>query len=90
MEGNDFKNHDGSILFNVIYMTAGEEVPAHDHGYPHDCFVLNGTVAFKIGGIVKELVAPDTIHFPGGAAHGFKAVTDATVICTHPADRMPK
>lgn len=88
MEGHDFFNHDESILFNVVYMAAGEEVPVHDHDYPHDCFVLKGTVAFMIGGIVKELVAPDTIHFPDGAVHGFKAVTDATVISTHPADKV--
>lgn len=86
MTGDDFFNHDRSILFNVIYMAAGEEVAVHEHAYPHDCFVLKGTVTFTVG-VAKTLEAPSTVHFPNGAVHGFKAVTDAVVICTHPADK---
>jgi quercetin dioxygenase-like cupin family protein len=89
MKGHDFFNHDSSILFDSIWMEVGEEVPVHEHDYPHDCFVLEGTVVFNIGPIAKTLVGPDTIHFPGGAWHGFKAYTKALVICTHPADKVP-
>lgn len=89
MEGYDFLTHDGRTLFNTVFMKAEEAVPVHDHDYPHECFVVQGTVRFSIGGIVKELSAPSTVHFPNGAIHGWEAVTDALVICTHPADKIP-
>jgi quercetin dioxygenase-like cupin family protein len=47
-------------------------------------FISQGTVRVQIGPISKELMAPDTVHFPNGALHNFEAVTDALVVTVHP------
>lgn len=88
MEGHDFRTYDDKILFNVVYLTAGEVVESHDHDYPHDLFITRGTVRVKIESIVKDLEAPSTVHFPNGAVHGWSAVTDAIVVTTHPIDKV--
>lgn len=88
MDGFDFFTYDRKTLFNVVFLKAGEPIPAHLHDYPHDCFILQGTVRVGVGSVVQDLPAPSTIHFPTGAIHGWEAVTDAIVLCTHPADKV--
>lgn len=90
MHGYDFTTHDEKILFNTVFMTAGENVPTHLHDYSHDCFVVSGTVRFEIGSISKDLEAPSTVHFPHGAMHSWVALTDAIVICTHPVEKVSR
>jgi quercetin dioxygenase-like cupin family protein len=80
-----FQTYDGKFDVQVFHLRPGEGVPRHQHQlYAHDMFISQGTVRVQIGPISKELMAPDTVHFPNGALHNFEAVTDALVVTVHP------
>ncbi len=53
--------------------------PPHSHSLNEECvYVLEGTLRYSVGDVVRDLRPGDWMHTPKGAVHGFSNPFDAT------------
>lgn len=75
----------GNQYFHIMsFAKAGDFIPTHEHAYDHVSQILRGSA--RVIGPGKDEIgkAGDFIDVPAGAAHGFTALEDETVVqCVH-------
>jgi quercetin dioxygenase-like cupin family protein len=65
------------VMLSVVELAAGSEVPMHTHPHEQAGMVLEGELAFVIGGERKLLRKGDVYLIPGGVEHGIPTLRAA-------------
>ena len=68
------------ITFAIVELDAGAVAARHQHANEQLGIVLRGTMAFDIGGEVRDLRAGDTYEIPSNVWHEATAGPDGAVV----------
>src|SRR5947208_760831 len=72
--------HTDDNTINFLEVTAGSELPLHQHPHQQCNFVLEGEFEMTVGNETKVLTNNTFAIMPGGVLHGGKAITNCKLI----------
>lgn len=72
--------HTENNTINFLEVTAGSEIPLHQHPHEQSSFVLEGEFEMTVDGETRILNTNEFALIPGGVLHGGRAITDCRLI----------
>ena len=70
------------LMMMEVQFEAGAVGSEHSHPHEQYTYCLEGKFEFKVDGKTVMLTPGETLHIPGNAVHGVKALQDGTLLDT--------